>query len=121
MFLVPMLTSLLSNKYSEVRSNADREHLFQRVVATVEGVKTDTVFSYFPPFNLFAIVILVPLSYVVTPETLHRVNVFMIRATNLPLLLIISAYDRHVYRHKRRAIRLGERSPTVSIETGYLE
>lgn len=87
LFLVPMLTSLLSNKFSAVRSNANEEYLFQRVVTTVEGVKSDAIFSYLPPFNIAALVILLPLGEFASPQTLHRVNVFLIRLTvSLPRL-----------------------------------
>lgn len=48
---------------------------------TVEGVKTDALFSYFPPINILAFVILVPLSWTVSARTLHRINVFAIRLT----------------------------------------
>ena len=57
------------------------QHLFQRVVKTVEGVKSDFVFSYLPPFNLLALAILGPMSKCCDPKTLHRVNVFAIRCT----------------------------------------
>lgn len=51
------------------------------MVKTVEGVKTDALFSYFPPINILAFAILVPLSWTVSPRTLHRINVFAIRLT----------------------------------------
>lgn len=57
------------------------QHLFQRVVKTVEGVKSDAVFSYLPPLNLVAFIVLTPLSWVASPRTLHRINVFGIRLT----------------------------------------
>ena len=44
-------------------------------------VKTDALFMYQPPFNLFAYVILLPLSWVLSPRALHTVNVFLIRLT----------------------------------------
>ena len=64
------------------------QHLFQLVVKTVEGVRSDAIFSYLPPVNLLAFVILSPLSCVLSPRALHRLNVFAIRATvSLPVLL----------------------------------
>ena len=60
------------------------QHLFQRVVKTVEGVKGDTVFCYWPPLNLFAFILFAPLSWVCSSRTLHRINVFAIRATVSP-------------------------------------
>ncbi|KAK1924838.1 hypothetical protein DB88DRAFT_534891 [Papiliotrema laurentii] len=104
--LITILISILSNEFAEINANAQEEHLFQRVVKTVEGVKSDAIFSYLPPVNLIALLILGPLSWVLTPRTLHRVNVFAIRATSFPFLLSISAWERWQYR-SRRQIRLG--------------
>ncbi|KAE8541109.1 hypothetical protein D1P53_002463 [Cryptococcus gattii VGV] len=105
--LITMLIAILSNKFAAINQNAQREHLFQRVVKTVEGVKTDALFSYLPPINILAFAILVPLSWTVSPRTLHRINVFAIRLTSFPILIVISAYERYSYQAKQRAIRLG--------------
>jgi hypothetical protein len=43
--------------------------------------KSDALFSYQPPFNLVAFLVLWPLSCVVSPRKLHSVNVFMIKLT----------------------------------------
>lgn len=53
--------------------------MFRRAVSTIEGVKADALFSYQPPLNLFALVIMLPASYILTPRWFHKVNVFMIR------------------------------------------
>jgi hypothetical protein len=63
---------------------ADIQHLFQKVVKTVEGVKSDAIFSYLPPLNILAFIFLTPLSYVCSPRTLHTINVFCIRLTVCP-------------------------------------
>jgi len=62
------------------------EHLFQKVVKTVEGVKSDAIFSYLPPLNILAFIFLTPLSYLCSPRTLHTINVFCIRLTVRPIL-----------------------------------
>ncbi|OCF36454.1 nonselective cation channel [Kwoniella heveanensis BCC8398] len=104
--LITMLIAILSNKFAAINQNAHEEHLFQRVVKTVEGVKSDALFSYLPPVNILAFAILVPLSWVCSPRTLHRINVFAIRLTSFPILIGISAYERYNYRAKQRAIQL---------------
>lgn len=43
--------------------------------------KSDALFSYHPPFNLVAFLVLWPLSGMVSPRRLHSVNVFMIKLT----------------------------------------
>ncbi|WVQ78363.1 hypothetical protein IAT38_000448 [Cryptococcus sp. DSM 104549] len=109
--LITMLIAILSNKFAAINQNAQQEHLFQRVVKTVEGVKTDALFSYLPPINILAFAILVPLSWTCSPRTLHRINVFGIRLTSFPILIGISAYERYTYHAKQRAIHL--RSSTM--------
>ncbi|WWC61005.1 uncharacterized protein I303_103582 [Kwoniella dejecticola CBS 10117] len=104
--LITMLIAILSNKFAAINQNAHEEHLFQRVVKTVEGVKSDALFSYLPPINILAFAILVPLSWVCSPRTLHRINVFAIRLTSFPILIAISAYERYTYHSKQRAIHL---------------
>ncbi|KAG8913899.1 hypothetical protein FRC01_004332, partial [Tulasnella sp. 417] len=93
--LITILISILSATYAKVDANATQEYLFQSAISTLEGVKTDALFSYQPPFNLVAYVTLLPLSYVVSPRTLHTINVFMIRLTSLPLLVGITVYERY--------------------------
>ena len=46
-----------------------------------DRVKSDALFSYQPPFNLLALAVLWPLSFVVSPRTLHSANVFLIKLT----------------------------------------
>ncbi|KAK8869725.1 hypothetical protein IAR55_000293 [Kwoniella newhampshirensis] len=104
--LITMLIAILSNKFAAINQNAHEEHLFQRVVKTVEGVKSDALFSYLPPINILAFAILVPLSWIRSPRTLHRINVFAIRLTSFPMLIGISAYERWQYRHHQRSIHL---------------
>jgi len=38
---------------------------------------------------------MLPASYVLSPRWFHKVNVLMIRITNLPILLMISWYERY--------------------------
>lgn len=57
--------------------------MFRRAVSTIEGVKADALFSYQPPLNLFALVIMLPASYILSPRWFHKVNVFMIRWTHI--------------------------------------
>jgi len=68
--------------------------LFQFAMTTIEGSKSDPLFSYQPPFNLLAFLVLWPLSCVVSPRKLHSVNVFMIKLTSFPTLVVIGLYER---------------------------
>ncbi|KAI0644236.1 hypothetical protein C8Q79DRAFT_974910 [Trametes meyenii] len=85
---------ILSHTFSTINDDAAAEAMFRRAVSTVEGVKADSLFSYQPPINLFALCIMLPASYVLTPRWFHKVNVFMIRLTSFPILLGIALYER---------------------------
>jgi len=93
--LLTILISILSNTFARIDENASREYLFQFTIATLEGVKSDALFSYLPPFNIVAYAVLFPLSRVLSPRVLHTVNVFLIRLTSFPVLIVISLYERY--------------------------
>ena len=79
-------------------------------------VTSDALFSYQPPFNLFAFLILWPLSRILTPRALHSTNVFLIKLTvsslsrrcdssyntltsarqSFPWLIAIAIYERYL-------------------------
>ncbi|KAG8906384.1 hypothetical protein FRB99_006979 [Tulasnella sp. 403] len=99
--LITILISILSATYAKVDAHATEEYLFQSAISTLEGVKTDALFSYQSPFNLAAYVILAPLSFILSPRMLHTVNVFLIRLTGLTtltksihILASITIYER---------------------------
>lgn len=89
-----ILVSMLSSTFAKISSNAAAEIQFRRAVLTLEGVKSDAIFAYLPPFNIVALCILLPLKFVLTPRWFHKVNVFAVRALNAPLLLIIGHLER---------------------------
>ncbi|KAH8112747.1 receptor-activated Ca2+-permeable cation channel [Phellopilus nigrolimitatus] len=93
--LLTILISILSNTFARINENASKEYLFQFTITTIEGVKLDALFSYQPPFNLFAYMLLLPLSWVLSPRALHSVNVFLIRLTSFPVLIVIGIYERY--------------------------
>ncbi|KLT45208.1 hypothetical protein CC85DRAFT_299674 [Cutaneotrichosporon oleaginosum] len=95
--LTVVCVAVLGNTFSAINADASAESMFRKAVATIEGVKADMVFSYQLPFNLLALVVLYPLSFVLNARWFHKVNVFMIRLTNLPVLLAIAVYDRQKF------------------------
>ncbi|WOO84870.1 Calcium channel YVC1 [Vanrija pseudolonga] len=95
--LLTVLVAILGNTFATINADASAESMFRKAVATVEGVKADAVFSYQLPFNILAVVVLYPLSFVLNPRWFHKVNVFMIRVTNLPVLMLIALYERQTY------------------------
>jgi len=97
--LLTILISTLSNTFTRIDANANQEFLFQFTITTLEGMKSDALFSYQLPFNLLAFAILWPASWVLTPRSLHSANVFLIRLTSFPILVTISLYERHLLTH----------------------
>ncbi|EXJ85892.1 hypothetical protein A1O1_06261 [Capronia coronata CBS 617.96] len=89
-----ILVSMLTTTFSSIVSNAIQEILFRRAVLTFEGVKSDAIFAYMPPFNIAALIIMLPLKLVVSERTFHKINVAAVRTLNMPTLLVIAWYER---------------------------
>ncbi|EJF64813.1 hypothetical protein BD309DRAFT_962257 [Dichomitus squalens] len=98
--LLTILISILSNTFARIDANAKQEYLFQYAISTIEGVK-DALFSYQPPFNMLAFVVLWPLSFVLSPRALHSANVFLIKLTSFPQLIVIAIYERYLARGQK--------------------
>lgn len=91
-----MLVSILSKIFADVTMDATAETLYRRTVLTFEGVKSDAIFNYQPPFNLLALLFLFPLRFILTPRKFHSVHVFCTRVINAPILLLIAFFERHL-------------------------
>ena len=91
-----ILVALLTNTFSRIVEAETAEIQFRRAVLTFEGVKSDAIFAYPPPFNIVALVILLPLKLAVCPRVFHSIHVNMVRVVNAPVLLLIGLYERHV-------------------------
>ncbi|OCK86148.1 hypothetical protein K432DRAFT_316847 [Lepidopterella palustris CBS 459.81] len=89
-----VLVSILSNTFSKIAADATAEIQFRRAVLTFEGVKSDAIFAYRPPFNILALLILLPLKFCLTPRWFHKVNITAVRVLNAPLLAAITLYER---------------------------
>ncbi|KAF3909136.1 hypothetical protein ABW21_db0207298 [Orbilia brochopaga] len=96
LFLV-ILVSMLSNTFSNLTNDANAEIQFRRAVTTLEGVKSDSIFSYLPPLNLFAVFVLLPLKFVITDRWFHKINVAIIRTLNMPILLLLAFLERRAW------------------------
>ncbi|KAG6333497.1 hypothetical protein ID866_5586 [Astraeus odoratus] len=107
------LISILSNTAARIDARYEMDHcsgtvltclkyLFQHTVATIEGVKSDALFSYQPPFNILALLVLKPASYCLSPRQLHSANVFLIKLTSFPILIVIALYERQLAARENR-------------------
>ncbi|KAL1303277.1 hypothetical protein AAFC00_006685 [Neodothiora populina] len=99
-----ILVSMLSNTYSNLAKNSTAEIQFRRAVLTFEGVKSDTLFAYRPPFNVLALVILLPMKFLTSPRWFHKINVTAIRVLNAPILLLISMFERRYLWQRKSAL-----------------
>lgn len=98
--LLTILISLLSATFSRVAAHAQEESLFQHSYSTLQGVSSEALFSYFPPLNILCLLIVLPATFFCSPRWVHKVNVFVIRATHLPILLTIRLIERRDYWQK---------------------
>lgn len=89
-----ILVAILTNTFSNIVANEAAEIRFRRTVLTFEGVKSDSIFAYPPPFNMLALVTILPLKFLVSPRLFHTINVAVIRLLNAPLLIAISVIER---------------------------
>ena len=89
-----ILVSMLTNTFAVIVADATAERQFQRAVLTFEGVKSDAIFAYQTPFNVIALVVLLPLKALLSPRWFHKINVTAIRFVNAPILVMISVYER---------------------------
>jgi len=85
---------MLSTTFSTIVSNATAEIQFRRAVLTLEGVKSDAIFAYQPPFNILALLVLLPLKIIISPRWFHKINVAAVRTLNAPILLLIGFIER---------------------------
>lgn len=96
-----ILVAMLTNTFSKIIANEAAEVQFRRAVLTFQGVKSDAIFSYPPPFNIAAMLILLPIKFLVGPIGFHHINVAAIRAINAPILLLIGLWERRSVWAKR--------------------
>lgn len=89
-----ILVAMLSNTYNNLSRNATAEIEFRRAVLTFEGVKSDAIFAYRPPLNVIALIVLLPLKFILSARWFHKVNITAIRILNFPILILITLYER---------------------------
>jgi hypothetical protein len=95
-----ILISMLSNTFSLIVRNAVQEVQYRRAVTCYMGVKADSLFSYWPPFNILALIFLLPVKLLTGSRHFHTINVFFIRLLNVPTLLFLAWYERRtMWRH----------------------
>ncbi|KAL2827534.1 hypothetical protein BDW59DRAFT_55516 [Aspergillus cavernicola] len=91
--VVTILITVLTNSFMSIVQNANQEHQFLFAVNTISMVKSDALFSYVAPTNIFAWLI-TPLRYLIPFRQYLRVNRTIIKITHMPILFTICAYEK---------------------------
>ncbi|UKZ56226.1 hypothetical protein TrVGV298_010059 [Trichoderma virens] len=93
-----ILVAVLTNTFSRIVAAEAAEIQFRRAVLTFECVRSDAIFAYPPPSNILALIFMLPLKLLVSARTFHTVHVAIVRVLNFPILLLISLYERNLFR-----------------------
>ena len=89
-----ILVSTLSHTFSRITKSSDAEVAYRRALMCVEGVKSDAIFFYQPPFNILALCILLPLKLAISQRWFHKIHITFVRVLNGPLLILLNSYER---------------------------
>ncbi|PTB63826.1 hypothetical protein BBK36DRAFT_1171285 [Trichoderma citrinoviride] len=102
-----ILVAVLTNTFSRIVAAEAAEIQFRRAVLTFECVRSDAIFAYPPPSNLLALLFMLPLKLLVSARRFHTVHVAVVRVLNFPALLLISLYERNLFRagESRRGVK----------------
>ena len=95
--VVTILITVLTNSFMAIVQNANEEHQFVFAVNTISAVKSDDLFSYVAPANIFQW-LLSPLNYVLPFRQFLKVNRTMIKVTHFPILFTIYFYEKTILR-----------------------
>ncbi|KAF2723902.1 hypothetical protein K431DRAFT_208309, partial [Polychaeton citri CBS 116435] len=91
--IVTILITVLTNSFTAVVQNANEEHQFLFAINTISMVKSDALFSYIPPMNIFGWV-LTPLRWLTPFRRYVKLNREVIKITHMPVLFSIYLYER---------------------------
>jgi len=97
--IVTILITVLTNSFLAISQNANEEHQFLFAVNAISMVKSDALFSYIAPTNIFGW-LLAPSRYFISFRRFVRLNRTVIKVTHFPLLFIIFAYERVILSRK---------------------
>lgn len=67
-------------------------------IKTVEEIQSDELFEYMPPFNLFQVVVLLPLKQLIPAKMFLKLNRAIMCIVFLPFLLLIYLWEVFSYR-----------------------
>ncbi|KKA30756.1 hypothetical protein TD95_002603 [Thielaviopsis punctulata] len=113
-----VFVSVLTNTFARISRDSVAEVQFRAAVSTLESVKSDALFAYQPPFNIVAILVLMPLKSLLSPRWFHKIHVAAVRTVNLPALLAVGLLERYVLStFARLPLRYGDTLTAEALET----
>ncbi|KAF9540443.1 hypothetical protein EC957_004283 [Mortierella hygrophila] len=117
LMLYTLLISIFSQTFSEVSANAKEEFMFLFSVKVMEEVKSDALYEFQPPFNIFAGLVVWPCSLFCSAEFVGRISRALLRLFFFPELVCIWIFEVLVLR--KRAQYLPVRPGPVEHEGVY--
>ena len=93
--IVTILITVLTNSFMAIVQNANEEHQFLFAVNTISMVKSDALFSYIAPSNIFGWLV-IPLKYAMPFRKFIKTNRTIVKMTHVPILFSIFLYERLV-------------------------
>ncbi|KAL4886665.1 hypothetical protein BJY04DRAFT_213423 [Aspergillus karnatakaensis] len=93
LLLISSLVSLMSMSLEGVMSHAREEYLFQLAIYVLESSTSKRLTYFMPPLNLIPLLCIRPLRLFLPSEDIRRVRIILLRATHLPCVALLWAFE----------------------------
>ncbi|KAL4960826.1 uncharacterized protein BDV14DRAFT_192684 [Aspergillus stella-maris] len=93
LLLISSLVSLMSMSLEGVMSHAREEYLFQLAIYVLESSTSRRLTYFMPPLNLIPLLCIRPMRLFLPAEDIRRVRIVLLRATHLPCVALLWAYE----------------------------
>ncbi|KAJ5431546.1 hypothetical protein N7445_009278 [Penicillium cf. griseofulvum] len=91
--ILSSLISLMSMSLEGVMRHAREEYLFQLAIYVLESSNSRRLTYFMPPLNLIPLLCIRPMRLFLSAGTVRRVRIILLRATHLPFVALIWAYE----------------------------
>ncbi|KAJ5497556.1 hypothetical protein N7463_009543 [Penicillium fimorum] len=91
--ILSSLISLMSMSLEGVMRHAREEYLFQLAIYVLESSNSRRLTYFMPPLNLIPLLCIRPMRLFLSAGTVRRVRIVLLRATHLPFVALIWAYE----------------------------
>ncbi|OJJ45002.1 hypothetical protein ASPZODRAFT_134433 [Penicilliopsis zonata CBS 506.65] len=91
--LISSLISLMSMSLEGVMAHARDEYLFQLSIYVLESSNSRRLTYFMPPLNLIPLLCIRPMRLFLSAGTVRRVRIVLLKATHLPFVALIVAYE----------------------------